>query len=71
MFDDEFLDKEDNNKVWYGMMRFLTQGADIQDNPGREDNAITEYHRTPDTSQLSENLRSCLQESKPLPKDFT
>lgn len=63
MFDDEFLDKEDNAKVWYGIMRFLTKPAheaEIGDNPGREDNAITEYHRTPDTSQLSENLRSCL-----------
>lgn len=74
MFDDEFLDKEDNSKVWYGMMKFLTNNTpetEISDNPGREDNAITEYNRTPDTSQLSENLRSCLQESKPLPKDFT
>jgi len=47
MFDDEFLDKEDNSKVWDGMMRFLTkpaQEAEISDNPGREDNSITEYN---------------------------
>ena len=62
MFDDEFLDKEDNSKVWDGMMKFLTKPegeGEVQPNSGW-DNQITEYNRTPDTSQLSENLRSCL-----------
>jgi intraflagellar transport protein 52 len=53
MFEDEFIDKEDNSKVLDGMLKFLTkplQEAEISDNPGREENSITEYYRTPDTS---------------------
>ena len=62
MFDDDFIDKEENVKVLQGMLKYLTknQEAQINDNPGREDNSITDYHRTPSTALLSENLRSCL-----------
>jgi len=73
MFDDNFIDKEENVKVLQGMLKYLTKNQEVKitDNPGREDNSITEYHRTPSTALLSENLRSCLQESADLPKDFT
>ncbi len=72
MFDDEFIDKEDNSKALDGMLRWLAKPeVSVNDNPGRDDNSITEYYRTPDTSSLSENLRACLQESIELPKDFT
>lgn len=72
MFEDDFLDKEENLKVLDGMLKFLTKPdeAQINDNPGREDK-ISDYHRTPTTALMSENLRSCLQESADLPKDFT
>ena len=77
MFDDEFLEKEENGKLFDGMMKFLTkeeEGA-ISDNPGKEEGAVNEYFRTPDTASLADNLpnalRSCLQESADLPKDFT
>ena len=72
MFDDDFLTKEDNSKALDGMLRWLSNpDTNIHDNPGKDDNSITEYFRTPDTSALSENLRACLQESASLPKDFT
>lgn len=74
MFDDEFIEKEENSKVLDGMLKFLTatdHEVEIADNTNKEESSISEYHRTPNTSQLSENLRSCLQESKPLPRDFT
>ncbi|KAJ3272210.1 Intraflagellar transport protein 52 [Terramyces sp. JEL0728] len=32
---------------------------------------ISDYHYLPETASLSETLRSCLQESEDLPKDFT
>lgn len=74
MFEDEFIDKEDNMKALEGMLRFLTrpiQEVHLTDKTNKDDQLITEYHRVPDTSSLSENLRSCLQESLPLQKDFT
>lgn len=47
MFDDEFLDKEDNVRTLDGMLKFLTkpiQEVNLTDNPIKEDQAITEYH---------------------------
>lgn len=63
MFEDEFIDKEDNAWALDGMLRFLTKNfndVQIVDNSSKDDQYITEYHRVPDTSSLSENLWSCL-----------
>ena len=63
MFEDDFIDKEDNSKALDGILKFLTrpiQEVHLTDNQGKDDQAITEYHRVPDTANLSENLRSCL-----------
>lgn len=32
---------------------------------------VSDYHYLPETAEISETLRSCLQESEELPKDFT
>ena len=32
---------------------------------------LSEYHHVPDITSLADSLRSCLQESDDLPKDFT
>jgi len=37
----------------------------------KEENDISEYHHVPDITALADRLRSCLQESDELPKDFT
>ena len=74
MFDDDFIDKEENTRVLDGLLKFLTKPSnevEITDNPGRDGNSITDYYSTPTTSLLSESLRSCLQESSELPQDFT
>ena len=59
-FDDDFCDKECNSKIIDGMLRFLTRNpeqSEIKDaNRNKEDNGITEYYRTPDTSALSDSL---------------
>ncbi len=59
MFEDDFIDKEDNLKALEGMLKFLTrpiQEVHLSDNMGKDDQQVTEYHRVPDTSNLSENL---------------
>ena len=38
---------------------------------GLSDPEINDYKRLPDTEELANRLRPCLQESEPLPKDFT
>lgn len=58
--DDEFCDKECNSKLIDGMLRFLTrppETSEIKDAVrSKEENGISEYHRTPDTSALSDSL---------------
>lgn len=74
LFDDEFLDKENNSKIFDGMMKYLShpfEQVQLKANKGKDEQQISDYHRTPDTAALSDNLRSCLQESAELPKDFT
>ena len=72
MFNDEFYIKEGNLKVldlfvkWClrkDTVNLLAKQADEQ--------PPTEYHYLPDTESLSERLKPCLEESDPLPKDFS
>ena len=37
----------------------------------KNEQEISEYHHVPDITSLADRLRSCLQESDELPKDFT
>lgn len=37
----------------------------------QEEPEITEYNHVPDITALADRLRSCLQESDEIPKDFT
>jgi intraflagellar transport protein 52 len=68
-FTDEWIDKEENSKLQEIIFRWLLKDAAIQFDP--VDPELNEYTRLPDTQALSQRLRSCLQESEELPKDFT
>lgn len=71
-FTDEWIDKEENSKLQEIIFRWLLGDASIQFDPvDAEDPDIYDYNRLPDTQALSERLRSCMQESEDLPKDFT
>ncbi|KAL0583956.1 hypothetical protein ABG067_006224 [Albugo candida] len=71
-FTDEWIDKEENSKLQEIIFRWLLGDASIQLDPvDAEDPDIYDYNRLPDTQALSERLRSCMQESEDLPKDFT
>jgi intraflagellar transport protein 52 len=81
MFGDDYMAKEDNNKVCDILFSWLTgsgaggspyAGIDVKlEGAEVDDGDIGDYHYLPDTHALSEKLRSCLQESDPLPRDFT
>ncbi|TMW69268.1 hypothetical protein Poli38472_001424 [Pythium oligandrum] len=69
---DEWIEKEENGKLQEVIFRWLLKDKGIQWNPvDTEDPDLAEYNRLPDTQALSERLRSCMQESEELPKDFT
>jgi len=72
MFDDEFIKSEDNSKILNGIMRYLGDNErNLNDVHKKEDNDTVDYPRVPDTSGLAAKVRSWLQESEDLPKDFT
>lgn len=71
-FTDDWLDKEENSKLQDVVFRWLLKDKSINFNAvDAEDPDLSEYNRLPDTQALSERLRSCMQESEELPKDFT
>ncbi|KAG1690525.1 hypothetical protein DVH05_028029 [Phytophthora capsici] len=71
-FVDEWIDKEENTKLQEIIFRWLLKDKTIRlDHQDAEDPDLNEYVRLPDTQALSDRLRSCMQESEELPKDFT
>ncbi|KAI8894454.1 hypothetical protein BC833DRAFT_604835 [Globomyces pollinis-pini] len=71
MFSDSYLEKEENGKLFDVLIQFLTKDNIVLNSIDANEPDIADYHYLPDTAQLSETLRSCLQESEDLPKDFT
>jgi intraflagellar transport protein 52 len=69
---DEWIDKEENAKLQEIIFRWLLKEKGVQwDANDAKDPDLAEPNRLPDTQALSERLRSCMQESEELPKDFT
>eukprot|EP01083_Nonionella_stella_P211536 764744_1 len=70
MFDDQYLVKEDNWALLNGLIKLMESPVDIS--PVDEDTPeIQPSTEAPDVGALSERLQCCLQESEPLPTDFT
>jgi intraflagellar transport protein 52 len=71
MFSDTYIDKEENGKLFDVLIQFLTTDK-IQLNPiDANEPDVSDYHYLPDTAKMADVVRSCLQESEELPKDFT
>ena len=78
IFEDAWLDKEDNNKLMEFAFKFLKPGSGVDlgdesdDRFGADDADVNENigNPLPETAKLAERLRSCLQESEELPSDF-
>lgn len=75
MFSDQYIDKEDNNKIKDVIFDFLTSApasADFKLNEiDAEDPEISDYNMIPDSSRLADAVRVCLQESDEIPADYT
>jgi intraflagellar transport protein 52 len=71
MFADDWLDKEQNKSIQDALVKWLLRDGDMDlTKVDSDQQELSETHKLPDTEQLSERLRSCLQESEELPKDF-
>lgn len=72
-FADEFFENEDNQKIQEAVFKWLlnSDGDAEFERYVNEEAEINEYHHVPDITALADRLRSCLQESDEMPKDFT
>lgn len=78
MLSDQYIDKEDNNKIKDVLFEYLTSGGTIGDEEkvkineiDADDPEVSDYNMVPETSLMAERLRVCLQESDEVPSDFT
>lgn len=71
MFEDEFFEEEDNSKIQDGAFKWLLEGEADLESAVRDIPELNEYHRVPDITAMADRLRSCLQESEEIPRDFT
>jgi intraflagellar transport protein 52 len=72
MLDDEFYESEKNRQLIDQLLRWLMKCGDCDLSfPYGEEPELSDYHHIPHTQGLAMNLRSCLQENEPLPRDFT
>jgi len=70
-FHDDFFEQEDNQKIQEAMFRWLLYDDVSLEQSVKNEPELSEYHHVPDITALADRLRSCLQESYELPKDFT
>lgn len=72
-FSDDFFENDDNQKIQEAVFKWLlNQDKDAEfEKYVQEEPEISEYNHVPDITALADRLRSCLQESEEMPKDFT
>ncbi|KAL7549810.1 hypothetical protein ACHAWF_013064 [Thalassiosira exigua] len=69
VFADDWLEQEENSQLCNVLFRFLLRrGFSFDPSLGRSD--FEEKECVPDISSLSNMVKPCLQESKPLPQDY-
>ncbi|CAD8187499.1 unnamed protein product [Paramecium pentaurelia] len=69
IFNDEYFEKDDNQKIFDFLLKFYFS-KDVEFDKKAPFNE-SENKNAPDIAELSEKLKSCLQESEELPKDVT
>lgn len=70
--EDEFFEKEDNQAIQEAVFKWLLTDGDAEfERFVRDETDIQEYAHVPDITALADRLRSCLQESDELPRNFT
>ncbi|XP_076012485.1 intraflagellar transport protein 52 homolog isoform X2 [Genypterus blacodes] len=71
MFSDQYVDKEENNKILDVVLQWLMTDNIQLNQIDAEDPELTDYTMLPNTGCLSEQLRGCLQAGDENPTDFT
>lgn len=70
-FGDEFVDKEDNMKIVDVLFKWAATDEVELGDYATEESDLSEYQHVPDIGSMADKLKSCLEESEELPRDFT
>ncbi|EFC50352.1 hypothetical protein NAEGRDRAFT_77715 [Naegleria gruberi] len=70
LFDDKWLEKEENSVLQDVIFKWLLFGFDLNQIDATSPE-VNDYQFLPDSKSLSEKVKPCLQESEELPIDFT
>jgi intraflagellar transport protein 52 len=71
MFHDSYIDKEENRKLLEIVLQFLTYDGFSLNVIDAEEPDISEYNFIPNITSLSNRIKTCLQDSEEIPRDFT
>eukprot|EP01116_Phalansterium_solitarium_P020480 TRINITY_DN6061_c0_g1_i1.p1 TRINITY_DN6061_c0_g1~~TRINITY_DN6061_c0_g1_i1.p1 ORF type:complete len:446 (-),score=156.17 TRINITY_DN6061_c0_g1_i1:213-1550(-) len=70
IFNDEWLEVEENAKLQEVVFKWLLDDTFNLDAIDAKNPDLTDYHYLPNCEKLSERLRSCLQDTEEIPKDY-
>lgn len=70
MFSDNYIEKEDNMKLFEVLIQYLTTDKVDLNLVDSDDPDITDYNFIPDSKMLSEQLKVCLQEGEDISGDY-
>ncbi|XP_014771869.1 intraflagellar transport protein 52 homolog [Octopus bimaculoides] len=70
MFNDSYIEKEENLKILEVLLKFLTTNNIKLNQIDADDPDISDYNMLPQMSTLSEELKTCLQETDDIPRDI-
>lgn len=70
MFDDDYLEKEDNQRIQDAIFKWLLNEDAEFERHTKEEPDVSEHHYVPDITALADRLRSCLQESDEVSTTF-
>ena len=70
MFDDDYLEKEDNQRIQDAIFKWLLNEDAEFERHTKEEPDVSEHHYVPDITALADRLRSCLQESDDVSTTF-
>lgn len=70
IFEDYWIDEEENGKLQEVTFKWLLEDSFQLDQIDSDSPDLSDYHHIPNTEQLAERLRACLQETEEIPKDY-
>lgn len=72
MFDDKWIDKEENSKLMDFIFKWLRPGSKVAlHKEDADDPDVSDLKLLPDTQSLAERVKGCLQEGDEIPRDWT